>query len=953
MKQMTLATSGRALPFVVETCAYEGVKRVAGKVTKDVEAVCGALPAIVTDVSGQCVICATLGQSSLLEQLCKAGKMDMSALTGKREVFCIRLIEKPFANVEQALVICGSDKLGTIYGMFALSEYIGVSPFCYFGDAKPQMKEEIVIEADIEQISKEPDVKYRGLFINDEWPCFGNWTFDHFGGFTAQMYDHVFEFLLRMKGNYLWPAMWSSSFPLDGPGSLNEELADIYGITVSYSHHEPCLRASEEWDLVRGEDSPYGNERNFDTNREGLLRYWADGLARSGKYKHMVTLGMRGERDSSILGREATLKDNIDLLKEVIKNQHKLIKEHVCEDLSAVPRVLALYKEVEAYFYGDENTEGLKEWDELEDVILMLCEDNFGHMRTLPTKDMRSHKGGFGMYYHLDYHGGPVSYEWMPSTPLSLIWEQMTQAYEYGIKDVWVVNVGDLKGNEVALGYFLALAYDFEKWGSVAPNSCKEYLYAWAKQNFPAANPELWEKCARLYTDFVAINAMRRPETLHAGIYHPCHYRETDNMLSKAEILWSLNEEIFTALSATDKDAYYSMLYYPVKASLNLLRMQLYAGKNAHYAAQGRKEANAYGELVSVCIASDKSLCEEFAAFSGGKWKGMELEKHIGFTSWNDDGWRYPVRMTVCPVDKPRMSVSRADEKELYLKVYGTPRSIIMDDFLDEGVTEAMLEIANDGEGSLSYEITVEEGKLPIWLRVTPMKGEVTSLVRISVTCDRSKLPYEEESVKLLISDGDTRVFVIIKGKRTDTEALPKGTFLPRRGVLVMEAHHFAEKKNAEKGSFCHLKEYGRSGNGMKVFPPTADFTPQEEKPELTYSFVIPEAGTYVTELWSSPTNSLQNKRPLRVLVTAKESKIVDILDADYQGGENSDPVWCEGVLNQIRKTKTECFFEAGVNKLKIGALEAGFVLERIIIYQEQNQPKESYLGPEESFILW
>ena len=962
-KNMILTDCKKARTLLVEEGAYEGVKRVAQKLIEDIKKVSGASARTAENLSelskggewenAQCVLCATIGHSVLLEELEKQGKINLAKLAGKREVFSISIVDMPFKGVEQALVICGSDKLGTIYGMFTLSEYIGISPLCYFGDTEPVKKEQILLREDIEQVSKEPSVKYRGFFINDEWPCFGNWTFDYFGGFTAEMYDHVFEFLLRMKGNYLWPAMWTSSFPLDGPGSLNEELADIYGITVSYSHHEPCLRASEEWDLVRGEDSPYGNEWNFDTNKEGLLRYWGDGLARSGKYNHMITIGMRGERDSSILGHEATLEDNINLLKDVITAQRELIKEYVNEDIDSVPQLLALYKEVEAYFYGDEETNGLKGWEELENVTLMLCEDNFGHMRTLPTKDMQSHKGGFGMYYHLDYHGGPVSYEWMPSTPLSLVWEQMTQAYEYGIKDVWVVNVGDLKGNEVALGYFLALAYDFEKWGSVAPNSCKEYLYAWAKQNFPAANAGLWEKCARLYTDFVAINAMRRPETLHAGIYHPCHYRETDNMLKRAEVLWSLNEEIFTTLSATDRDAYYSMLYYPVKASLNLLRMQLYAGKNAHYAAQGRKEANVYGDLVSGCIALDKSLCEEFAAFSGGKWKGMELEKHIGFTSWNDDGWRYPVRMTVCPVDKPRMSVSRADEKELYLKVYGTPRSIIMDDFLDEGVTEAMLEIANDGEGCLSYEITVEEGEMPVWLRVTPMKGEVTSLARISVTCDRSKLTYEEESVKLLISDGDTRVFVIIKGKRTDTEALPKGIFLPRRGVLVMEAHHFAEKKNVEKGSFCHLKEYGRSGNGMKVFPPTADFTPQEEMPELTYSFVIPEAGTYVTELWSSPTNSLQNKRPLRVLATAKESKIVDILDADYQGGENSDPVWCEGVLNQIRKTKTECFFKAGVNKLKIGALEAGFVLERIIIYQKQNQPKESYLGPEESFMVY
>lgn len=966
-KNMTLTDCKKARTLLVEEGAYEGVKRVAKKLIEDIKKVSGASTRTAENLSelskggewenAQCVLCATIGHSVLLEELEKQGKINLAKLAGKREVFSISIVDMPFKGVEQALVICGSDKLGTIYGMFTLSEYIGISPLCYFGDTEPVKKEQILLREDIEQVSKEPSVKYRGFFINDEWPCFGNWTFDHFGGFTAEMYDHVFEFLLRMKGNYLWPAMWTSSFPLDGPGSLNEELADIYGITVSYSHHEPCLRASEEWDLVRGEDSPYGNEWNFDTNKEGLLRYWGDGLARSGKYNHMITIGMRGERDSSILGHEATLEDNINLLKDVITAQRELIKEYVNEDIDSVPQLLALYKEVEAYFYGDEETNGLKGWEELENVTLMLCEDNFGHMRTLPTEDMRSHKGGFGMYYHLDYHGGPVSYEWMPSTPLSLVWEQMSQAYEYGIKDVWVVNVGDLKGNEVALSYFLALAYDFDKWGSNSMNSPKEYLYTWAKQSFPASNENLWNRCAGVYTDFVEMNAMRRPEALHAGIYHPCHYDEAERVLAKTKEIWAENEELYQLLAKQDKDAYYSMLYYPVKASMNLIQMQLYAGKNAHYASQGRPVANEYANLVTECIANDKYFCKEFAKFREGKWKGMELEKHIGFTSWNDDGWRYPTRMIVQPVDRPRMSVSRADDKELYLKVYGTPRTIPVNDFTDAGVTKAVLEIANDGMGDLQYEITVAEGEMPKWLTVTPMQGAVEALEKITLECNREKLPQEEEGVKLLISDGDTRVFVMVKGKKADTEAILPDTFLPRNGVIVMEAHHYMKKTDVAEGAYKHLAGYGRSGNGMKVFPATASFAEKKERPELVYSFMLPKEGEYDVELWSSPVNSLENNKPLRIVFTAEgvgkyEEKEIEILGKNYRGGENSDWEWCVGVMNQIRKTKTKCTFGKGMNQIKIGAMEAGFVLERILIYQEQNRPDESYLGPVESFIL-
>lgn len=953
-KTMTLAGNGKALPFLVEDSAYEGVKRIAAKVAKDVEKVNGVLPEIVASVDDiqdtQVVFCATLGQSVLADELVKSGKINCTDITGKREVFGLFLVEEPFAGVDYALVIVGSDKLGTIYGMFALSEYIGVSAMCDFGDAEPLHQDTLVLEEDIEKVSKEPSVKYRGFFINDEWPCFGNWTFSHYGGFTAEMYDHVFEFLLRMKGNYMWPAMWTSSFPLDGPGSLNEELADMYGITIAYSHHEPCLRASEEWDKVRGEDSPYGNEWNYYTNSEGLSRYWADALKRSGKYKHLITIGMRGERDSSMLGPDATLKDNIDLLKDIITKQRQLIKEHVNEDVDSVPQLLALYKEVEAYFYGDENTEGLKEWDELDNVILMLCEDNFGHMRTLPTEEMRSHKGGFGMYYHFDYHGGPVSYEWMPSSPFALTWEQMTMAYDYGIKDVWIVNVGDLKGNEVALNYFLTLAYDFDTWGSSAPNSWKTYLAQWVDKTFPGAEPALREKMAKVYIDFVNMNATRRPETLRAGVYHPCHFNESDRMLALADSIEKLNEEVYAALDDVTKQAYYSMLYYPAKISVNLVRMHLYAGKNAFYAGQGRKIANKYGELIAECIKEDRRLSEEFGAFRDGKWKGMELEKHVGFTSWNDDGWKYPVRMYVEPVTEARMSVSRADEPMLYVKVYGPPRCIRVHDFLSEGVNEVALEISNDGVGSLKYEITAE-GELPAWLSLSSMKGEIEDLCRIEITCDRDKLTFEEETVKLMISDGDTRVAVEVKAKKNDTDALPAMTFLDTDGVITMEANHYAKKEAVADGSFELLKDYGRSGNGMKVFPSTSDFDKTDEKPAITYSFVIPKEGDYRVEVWTTPTNSLQSRRPLQAEISAgTETKTLEILSANYRGGENSDWQWCQGALEQIRKTVTEFHFTEGVQELTIKAMEAGMVLERILIYPKEMKLKDSYLGPLESF---
>ena len=795
--------------FIVELQAFEGVKRIAKKIALDFKKVTNSFPFITEsfhiDENSECnsalcykIIFATLGKSPFIDKLKSEGKFDQSLISGKREVYQIKFIDD--SSMTKTLLICGSDKRGTIYGMFALSEYIGVSPLHFWGDAEPVRREDIEINADIEIVSKEPSVRYRGFFINDEWPCFGNWTFNQFGGFTSVMYDHVFELLLRLKGNYLWPAMWTSSFPLDGPGSLNEELADIYGVVMGLSHHEPCLRASEEWDKVRGPESEYGNEWNYYTNKKGLLKYWEDALIRSGKYEKIITIGMRGERDSSMLGDNAPLKDKINLLKDIIKNQRELIKKYVNPDITKVPQVLALYKEVEEYFYGDDETEGLKDWDELDGVICMLCEDNFGFMRALPDEELRRRGGEFGMYYHFDYHGGPVSYEWMPSASYERTWEQMCMAYDYGIKDLWIINAGDIKFNEMPLSYFMDLAYDFEKWGTNSPNRIDDYTAMLIKKTFSCAGVAVHKKMADVLHGFIRINAMRRPEALNVNIYHPCHYLEADRMLTLADSIESLNEEIYSGITqgSSAKEAYYSMIYFPAKASINLLKMNLFAAKNMHYANQGKKIANKYAAFVTGCINKDRALCEELASFKEGKWKGMELGQHIGFTKWNEDNCRYPLRVQVEPAYKPRMVVSRKDSEEIYTKTYGSPMILYIDDFLYAGVSEVILEIANDGINSIDY--IIEQNEKYDWLKISSLKGTVEAQKEITLRCEINTLACKKsvgeiQTAHFLIKDNETVVAVEVKAKYINTGNLPSMTFLENKGVIVMHANHFYEKK--------------------------------------------------------------------------------------------------------------------------------------------------------------
>ena len=698
----------------------------------------------------------------------------------------------------------------------------------------------------------------------------------------------------------------------------------------------------------------YGNEWNFYTNREGLIQYWKDALIRSGKYENLITIGMRGERDSSMLGEHASLQENIDLLKDIITTQRDLIRQHVNPNVKEVPQLLALYKEVEAYYYGDETTQGLKDWEELEGVICMLCDDNFGHMRTLPTDDNRNRNGGFGMYYHFDYHGDPISYEWMPSTPFSKTWDQMSMAYEYGIKDVWIVNVGDLKGNEVSLAYFLTLAYDFDTWGNDAPNSWNTYLQLWMEGTFPRVNKSTREKMIQVLIQYIDLNAMRRPEALHSNIYHPCHYLETDRMLHWAQEIEDINETVYEELNGQEKDAYFSMIYYPAKSSINLLRMHLYAGKNEHYAKQGKTIANVYGDKVTECIAQDRRLADTFASFRKGKWKGMELEQHIGFVKWNEDNSRYPLRMQVEPAYKPRLTVSRKDSQQIAVKNYSHPDTILVDDFLYQGNTEVILEIANDGIGTIEYTIVPDctdmegKGRECDWLTF-PDKGSVLMQEEVVLQCNRQKLPKETQTVGLFIKDEETTVAIIIKGKAVDTIGLLPMTFLPNNGIVVMEANHYKEKKDVAKGGFIELEGYGRSGSSMKVFPTTANFEAMEDSPSLTYHFLTEQAGEYSIELWTAPMNLIQDKTPIHIqLTTEVGTEIVEIVPSDFTPGV--DAGWEDGVLRQIKITKTTMHLSQGVKEITIGAMEAGVILQRILVYPINSPPKKSYLGPQESY---
>ncbi|SEO44172.1 Glycosyl hydrolase family 115 [Amphibacillus marinus] len=953
------ATTNSGALFYQELGAYSGVNKVAAKVMHDIKLVFGYLPQATGDrtkLAKHAIIYGTVEHSPMLQKLAEQKRIDLATITGKREVFLFQVIEQPFEGVESALIIAGSDKRGAIYGLFHLSEQLGVSPLVNWNSVKPARKEVFSLGTNFIYTSKEPSVRYRGFFINDEWPAFGSWTTHNFGGFNAEMYDHVFELLLRLKGNYLWPAMWSARFSDDGPGLANAELADEYGVVMGASHHEPCLRYGEEYKYLRGADSKYGDAWNFITNRDGIIKFWENGLKRSGQFENVITVGMRGEQDTAIMDKESTLADNIAMLRDVLKTQNQLIREHVNPNLAEVPRMLALYKEVEPFFYGDKDTQGLINSEELENVILMLCDDNHGNLRTLPTEDMRDHQGGYGMYYHFDYHGGPVSYEWINSSYLPKIWEQMTMAYDFGIRDLWLVNVGDIATQEFPLAYFLDLAYDFDKWGTDAINQTDLYTKQWVDQHFANKFSEFdRDKLFDLLTGYTKLAHNRRPETMNVNVYHPVNFKETDQTLEQIDQLLQIAEELYQAIDAEHLSAYVALAYYPAVGNLNLQKLWLLTGKNNAAAKLGKLEANQLAEQVQACLRRDRALVDQYHTIENGKWYGLGLSEHIGFTHWNEDENQNPVLMQTWPANKPRLVVT-VDGTEQHTE--GSPwhkHTLLLSDFLQPDIEQASVTISSVSDQEAAYQIINETA----WLTCSRLSGSLDGKEKttevITFTINRAAMNGETEgSIVIKLPTGACTL--LVKATQSKFTELPEQTYIETNGYISIEAAHYFAKQNATNAQgdlhqFHVLQGYGKTLSAVKAFPTTEHFTIGKDAPYLDYQFVLSETGTHEVELYMQPSNSVTNANTLfcGVQLNDNDVSIINVLPDGYQVNDHN---WGQGVLSNIHKHVIKIQADKGLNTLRIYAVSPGFVLEKLVIYPEANKPAASYLGPPETYYV-
>ena len=938
--------------FVCDENEFSGVKKIAEKVCLDVERVTGKKPAVSAGASADAVFFATLGQAPLADKLAADAGLtaELSKITGKRECYI-------FAVKSDKIIIIGSDKRGTIYGLFHLSELMGVSPLVDWCGVLPAHREAVELEEGV-TVSREPSVRFRGFFINDEWPAYGNFTTHNFGGFNAKMYEHVFELLLRLKGNYLWPAMWSAQFSLDGPGLANAELADELGVVMGASHHEPCCRNGEEYRYVRGPGSIYGDAWNFWKNREGITKFWEDGLKRNGKFENVITVGMRGEADTAIM-QNATLADNINLLRDVLKTQNRLIRENVNEDIQQVPRMLALYKEVEPYFYGDKHTKGLMGDPELEGVTLMLCDDNHGNLRTVPTEAMRNHKGGYGMYYHFDYHGWPYSYEWLNTNYLPKAREQMSAAYEFGIRDLWIVNVGDILTNEFPLSYFLNLGYDYEKYNS----DTKAYSDAWFAAAFPYITAEQQKEVSDIVYESNKITSMCRTEALKPDTFHPVNFGEADYIINRAKHLIERTVELRKSVPAEQDAGFLSQVYLPVVGTMNVELMQLYSGKNHWYAKHNALVANVYADKVRLCCKADKELVDECDKIGNGRFFGMAWSEHFGFRNWCEAYNQYPVYEYVEPTRKNRITVWVDGTDFVTTGQDWTVRDLYLDAFKNPDVEEACVKMAVSSEKGCTLTSSVEADWLCFAL-VKDMEGlttdGTTGLDTIRLKIDREKLAAASDKTALLKIEGDDGhgakilVKVHIDATIPDTN-FPAGTFVQTTNYVSIEAPHFVRSSG-----FNLLPGYGKTLGAVKASATTTSFAPGDDNaPFVEYAFALsPDfvektGGLMAFDFYINPSNPAYKDNKLQFVAEVNSEKLLkDAVDSEkFAVGDNQFP-WGEDIPNNIRIATVYADCHAGLNSVKLRPVTPNIVLEKIVIHEANKPMPKSYLGAPETFFL-
>jgi len=931
----------------VDSADWPGVLRAAKDLQADVNRVTGQTPSVTPDAAApgaNVIIIGTIGRSPLIDRLIANGTIDAKAITGQWEAFLTQVVEAPMPGVSSALIIAGSDKRGTIYGIYNLSEQIGVSPWYWWADVTPDHHAALYVQPG-RYVQGSPSVKYRGIFLNDEAPDLTNWVAAKYGSapestnppvpagianYGHDFYSRIFEALLRLRGNYLWPAMWNNAFNEDDPD--NSRLADEYGVVMGTSHQEPMLRAQKEWD--RRFYSTLGSW-NYATQPTVLENFWREGVRRNRNFESIITVGLRGANDTEMApgGPEA----NRALLETIVANQRTILSQEINPDVTRVPQTWCLYKEVLDFYNADMRVP--------DDVTLLWAEDNWGNVRRLPSASERTRSGGAGVYYHFDYHGGPRNYQWLNTSPIAKIWDQMSLAKQYGADRIWIVNVGHFKGYELPTEYFLSLAWDTNRWTGA---NTGEFTQLWAGREFGPAHAANIADIVSKYTQY---NGRRKPELLAPNTYSLANYREAETVAADFQAITARAEALQAALPAEKRDAFYELVLFPTKASSLVNNLYVTAGKNALYARQGRASTGDLANATRALFQQDLDLMDYFnRTFAGGKWNHFMDQTHLGYLDWRDPATNSlrAIKLTddlVVPVPAT-LGVAAEGAETAWPGVAGQPLLPGFDVFNQQTRT---IDIFNRGQTPFAFTATPSAR----WLRVSQTQGTVEKDLRISVSIDWRRVPAGSAAGSITVTGAGSTV--VVEATAFKPEVVTRKNlqgFVEGDGFVSIEPEHCTANLNAGASRWTRIEGYGRTLSGMRATGPVdvPAAVPGVDSACLEYRIYLFNTGAFDLAAIAAPTLNFMAGRPLRYAVSFDQDppQIVTLVPADYRA-QNGNADWEASVRDNARTGhSSHTISQPGYHTLKLWMIDPGVVLQKLVV--NTGNVKPTYLGPPESF---
>lgn len=927
---------------------FEVVKTTAGLFANDVKEVSGQILGVATTKEApqkNCIIIGTLGHNEWIDQMIAKKKLDVETLKNRWESYLVQLVRNPLPGVDKALVIVGSDRRGAAYGLLSVSRTIGVSPWYWWADAPIVKKEQLHLKVD-KYISKEPTVKYRGIFINDEdWGLY-RWSKRNFekevGNFGPRTYAKVCELLLRLQANYLCPAMHDASMAFHRIPE-NRVVADRFAIIMGSSHCEPLLfNTASEWKRDKmGEWDYINNKKGVDSVLNARVKECAP-------FENVYTLALRGLHDRA-MNASNDMGDRKDMLQEALMAQRQMLIDAIGKPGEEIPQAFTPYKEV-----LDVYDEGLELPD---DVTIIWPDDNYGYMKRLSSPKEQKRSGRSGVYYHSSYLGKPHDHLWMNTVSPTLMYEELRKAYDATADRIWLLNAGDIKSCEFAVDYFLTMAFDIDAFNfERAANYRTEWLCGMLGDQYRNEYQDV-------VNSFYKLAFARKPEFMGWGYqwttdkhgrerntdtdFSLTNYREVDNRLNEYRRIGSIVEKILNNMSdEKQKACFYQSLYYPVKGCELLNRMILDGQRNRWYSIQQRALTKELEKSAKACYDSLEIITNGYNSLLGGKWNHVMTMKQGFAAAYFELPKLRDVELA------PTASLGVMAEGEAVLKGLQSFHSLpCFNTYLRQSY---YVDVFNKGATPLKWKAAVTND----WILVSKKSGETATEDRIEVSIDWAKVPAGERILGTLDITSDRgekeSVYISVFNPTSPSLAEMDTLFVENNGYVSIDAASFHRKVENDAIKMIIIPNLGCENTAVQLGNPIAPAqrTAGRNTPRLEYDFYTFEQGSVDVYTYVLPTFPISKDRGYAgheaTNVETKYGVCIDegpVMTPSTSSFEYAQ-IWYESVLKNCRINKTTLHIDKpGKHTVKIICGDAGTVLQKVVL--DFGGMKRSYMGPQ------